>query len=67
MYFTPEIYDPKTGLDVIDVAIAKFNPERFLYALEYKNCDETEMELMARHVAEYRAKHETEYTRLLKF
>ena len=67
MYFTPEIYDPKKGLDVIALAIAKFNPERFLYALEYKNCDETEMELMARHVAEYRAKLETEYTRLLKF
>ena len=33
MYFTPEIYDPKTGLDVIAVAIAKFNPERFLFAI----------------------------------
>ena len=67
MYFTPEIYDPKTGLDVIAVAIAKFNPERFLFAIEHKNCDETEMELMARQVAENRAKLETEYTRLLSF
>lgn len=67
MYFTPEIYDPKTGLDVIAMAVAKFNPERFLFAIEYKNCDETEMELMARQVAEYRAKLETEYTRLLEF
>lgn len=67
MYYTTEIYDPKAGFDVIAIAVAKFNPERFLYALEYKNCDETEMELMARHVAEYRAKLETEYTRLLKF
>ena len=67
MYFTPEIYDPKTGLDVIALAVAKFNPERFLFAIEYKNCDETEMELMARQVAEYRAKLETEYTRLVSF
>ena len=67
MYYTTEIYDPKTGLDVIAVAIAKFNPERFLFAIEHKNCDETEMELMARQVAEYRAKLEAEYTRLLKF
>lgn len=67
MYFTPEIYDPKTGLDVIAMAVAKFNPERFLFAIEHKNCDETEMELMARQVAEYRAKLETEYTRLLEF
>ena len=67
MYYTTEIHDPKKGLDVIALAVAKFNSERFLYALEYKNCDETEMELMARQVAEYRAKLEAEYTRLLKF
>ena len=67
MFYTTEIYDPKTGLDVIALAVAKFNPERFLFAIEHKNCDETEMELMARQVAEYRAKLETEYTRLLEF
>lgn len=66
MYYTTT-YDPRTGLNVIALAVAKFNPERFLYAIKYKHCNEAELELMACHVSEYRAKLEAEYTRLLKF
>ena len=54
MYYTTEIYDPEEGLNIIALAVAKFNPERFLYAIEYKKCDEVELELMACSVADCR-------------
>ena len=37
MYFTPQIYDPVEGLDIILVAASKFNAERFLYAMKNTN------------------------------
>ena len=67
MYFTPQIYDPVEGLDIILVAASKFNAERFLYALEYKNWDEKKLELMGNEVATYRRKLEDEYNRLVEF
>lgn len=67
MYYTTEIYDPEEGLNIIALAVAKFNPERFLYAIEYKKCDEVELELMACSVADCRVKLEAEYTKLLNF
>ena len=67
MYFTPKIYDPVEGLDIILVAASKFNAERFLYALEYKNWDEKKLELMGNEVATYRRKLEDEFNRLVEF
>jgi hypothetical protein len=46
MYYTAEIYDPAKGLDQICDAASKFNAERFLYALAYKNWDEEKLERM---------------------
>lgn len=67
MFFTPKIYDPVEGLDTILDAASKFNVERFLYALEYKNWDEKKLELMGNEVATYRRKLEEEYNRLVEF
>lgn len=67
MFYTTKIDDPEKGLNIIALAVAKFNPERFLYAIEYKSYDEVELELMACYVADCRVKLEAEYTRLLKF
>lgn len=67
MFYTPKIYDPVEGLDTIFVAASKFNAERFLYALEYKNWDEKKLELMGNEVATYRRKLEDEYNRLVEF
>ena len=60
MYYTAKIYDPTIGLDQIFAAASKFNAERFLYALEYKNWDEEKLELMGNEVATYRRKLENE-------
>lgn len=67
MYYTATIYDPEKGIDQILLAASKFNAERFLYALEYKNWDERRMEVMAGEVAAYRTKLENEYDRLVEF
>ena len=67
MYYTPTIYDPVQGIDQILTAASKFNTERFLYALQYKNWDERTLELMGNEVAIYRRKLETEYDRLVEF
>ena len=67
MYYTANIYDPTIGLDQIFAAASKFNSERFLYALQYKNWDEKTLELMGNEVATYRMKLEVEYGRLLDF
>ena len=67
MYYTANIYDPVGGLDSILMAASKFNADRFLYALEYKNWDERKLELMSNEVATYRRKLESEYDRLVEF
>lgn len=67
MYYTAKIYDPAIGLDQIFAAASKFNKERFLYALQYKNWDEKNLELMGNEVATYRMKLEAEYGRLVEF
>lgn len=67
MYYTPQIYDPEQGFAQIISAASKFNHERFLYALTYKNWDEKQFELMAKEVATYREKLEAEYERLVEF
>ena len=41
MAYSTTIYDPKEGLEIIDKAIGKFDDQHFLYALNYKNWDET--------------------------
>ena len=67
MYYTANIYDPVKGLDQILQAISKFNAERFLYALKYKNWNERKFELKSIEVATYRRKLEVEYDRLVEF
>ena len=67
MHYTANIYDPVGGLDTILTAASKFNADRFLYALKYKNWDERKLELMGNEVATYRGKLESEYNRLVEF
>ena len=66
MAYTTTIYDPQEGLETIGRAIEKFDDKRFLFALNYKDWDETEIELMARQVCEYRTKLEQEHIRLIE-
>ena len=67
MGYSTKIYDPKEGLESINRAIEKFDDKRFLFALNYKNWNESEMELMAKQVCEYRLKLEQEHIRLIEF
>ena len=67
MYYTADIYDPERGFEQILIAASKFNAERFLYAMEYKNWDERTLERMGNEVATYRIKLENEYDRLVEF
>lgn len=67
MAYTTTIYDPKEGLERINRDINKFNENRFLIALKYKDWNETEIELMMREVNEYRIKLEKEHIRLTEF
>ena len=67
MAYTTTIYDPQEGLETIVRAIEKFDDKRFLFALNYKDWDEAEIELMARQVCEYRTKLEQEHIRLIEF
>ena len=67
MAYTTTIYDPQEGLETIGRAIEKFDDKRFLFALNYKDWDETEIEFMARQVCEYRTKLEQEHIRLIEF
>lgn len=67
MNYTTKIYDPTAGLNQILAAATKFNPDRFLYALQYKNWDERTMERMSCEISTYRNKLEAEYNRLVEF
>ncbi len=67
MHYTAQIYDPVKGIDKILISASKFNIDRFLYALTYKNWDEEKIEFMGNEVAIYRKKLEIEYNRLVDF
>lgn len=67
MIFTPTITKSEEGLDVILTAAQKFDTNRFLYALQYKNYDENRLEKMGYEISDYRVKLEAEYERLQKF
>ncbi len=67
MYYTAKIIDPAEGIGQICVAASKFSIERFLYALQYKNWDEKDLERLGSEVADYRQKLEKEYIRLVEF
>ena len=67
MYYTPDIYNPEEGFDLIIAAANKFNTDRFLYAMKYKDWDENKLKLMTEEVAFYKQKLETEFGRLVKF
>ena len=67
MYYTPDIYNPEEGFDLIIAAANKFNTDRFLYAMKYKDWDEDKLKLMTEEVAFYKQKLETEFGRLVKF
>ena len=65
--YTPEICNPEEGFNTILSAASKFDADRFLYAIEYKNWDERKMELLAREVITYRERLEDEYNNLEEF
>lgn len=67
MFYTPKITNPEEGLDAILVAAERFDVNRFLYAVQYKNYDESQMERMGSEIALYRTKLEKEYDRLQSF
>lgn len=67
MFYTPKITNPEEGLDAILVAAEKFDADRFLYAIQYKNYDMTRLERMGEEIATYSEKLEKEYERLQKF
>ena len=67
MKYTANIDDPAEGLDQILSAASKFDSQRFLYALDYKNWNEKQMERMSKEVSESTVKLEKEYNRLVEF
>lgn len=67
MFYTPKITKPEEGLDAILVAAERFDVNRFLYAVQYKNYDESQMERMGAEIALYCTKLENEYERLQSF
>ena len=67
MTFTTEIHSSASGFDMILAAVQKFNHDRLLYALQYKNWDEARLEKMAAEVTRYRERMEHEYDRLVEF
>lgn len=67
MTFTTDIHSSASGFDMILAAVQKFNHDRLLYALQYKNWDEARLEKMAAEVTRYRERMEHEYDRLVEF
>lgn len=67
MFYTSTITNPEEGLDAILEAAERFNTDRFLYAVQYKNYDESQLDSMAKEIACYRNKLEKEYERLQDF
>ena len=67
MTYTEKIDDAEVGMSQILNAALKFNSDRFLYALQYKNWDERTIETMSEEVASSRLRLEKEYERLAAF
>lgn len=67
MYYTSNITEPEQALESIADAAGRFEPNIFLYALEYKNYNVPALERMCREVSKYSTKLETELDRLQKF
>ena len=67
MFYTTKITNPEEGLDAINVAAERFDVNRFLYALQYKNYDESHLERMGAEIAVYSEKLGKEFERLQKF
>lgn len=67
MYFTPTIDNPENGIEQIIEAASKFNADRFLYAMRFKDWDEQKLKLKTEEVAFYRGKLEAEFERLVEF
>lgn len=67
MYYSSAICNPEEGIDQIIEAASRFNADRFLYAIKYKDWDEKKLKLKAEEVAFYRKKFETELDKLVEF
>ena len=67
MYYTDKIINPTESIEQILAAIEKFDKERFLYALQYKNWDEAAIDRMASEVSDYRVRLKEELQRLADF
>ena len=67
MKYTTVINDPRTGFDTILNAAEKFNCDRFIFALKYKNYKEEAIIKLRDEVAHHRILMEKEHERLLKF
>ncbi len=67
MIFTNKFSDPNEAFDIIINAVKKFNPDVFLYALQYKNWDEYEITQMSQELTIYRHRLEIGYNSLVKF
>lgn len=66
-YNTSTLSDPENGIEEIIQAASKFNIDRFIYAIKYKDWDEKKLKLKAEEVAFYRGKLEAEFDRLVEF
>ena len=67
MYYTSSISDPEHVIEQIIEAASKFNADRFLYAMRFKDWDEQKLKLKTEEVAFYRGKLEAEFERLVEF
>lgn len=67
MYFSTKINEPEKGFDQIIAAASKFDADHYLYGLQYKNWNESKIELLSAEVSTYRSKLEAEYNRLVDF
>lgn len=67
MFYSPKITNPEEGLDAILMAAERFDTDRFLFALKYKNYDEAQLERMGAEIAVSREKLEKEFKRLQEF
>ena len=67
MYYTSSITDPEHVIEQIIEAASKFDADRFLYAMKFKDWDEQKLKLKTEEVAFYREKLEAEFERLADF
>ena len=67
MYYTAHIYKPEEGIGKIIEAAEKFNMERFMYAIGYKNWNKEKIERLGDEVSYYHRKLDAEYKHLVSF